>query len=167
MYVKKDHSLRSSTKPPLAAALPSQSHSGNLTVFGKAGFTSTLRESVFELVPQLLSRLVSPLVALLHPLQVEDDGAERHPEHDGDRHEGDEAGRASEDDDGDAPAGVRVVEGVPGGAGAPGASRAHAAAGVRVPHPAGLQAAGTGGLVGAAALARGGVVELQERSEEL
>ena len=98
---------------------------------------------------------------------MEDDGAERHPGHDGDRHEGDQAGRAAQDDDGFAPAGVGVVEGVARGAGAPGAPRAHAATGVRVPHPAGLQAAGAGGLVGAAALARGGIVELQERSEEL
>ena len=134
------------------------------TIFGQADLTSTLRKRVFELVPQLLPRLVPPLVALLQPLQVEDDGAERHPQDDGDGHEGDQAGRAAEDDDGDALARGRVVEGVARGAGAPGAPRADAAAGVRVPHPAGLQAAFAGGVVGAAALARGRVVELREKS---
>ena len=134
---------------------------------GKHTSTSTRRECIFELVPQILPCLVPPLVALLHPLEVEHDGAERHPEDDGDGHEGDEAGRAAQDDDGDALAGGRVVEGVAGGAGRPGAPRAHAAAGLRVPHPTRLQAARAGRLVGAAALARGRVVELKERAKLL
>ena len=140
-----------------------------ITMLGRAestGPTSTLREGVLELVPQLLARLVPPLVAVPHPLEVEDDRAERHPDDDGDGHEGDEAGGAAEDDDGDALAGGGVVEGVAGGAGAPGAPRAHAAAGLLVPHPARPQALGAARLVGAAALARGRVVELQGGSRE-